>query len=149
ISVTINIPNDATEELVGQLYLKAWEVGCKGVTVYRDGSRAGVLISNDKKEDKKETVENKTNTIPTKRPQILEADVVRFQNNKEIWIEFIGKIDYKPYGIFTGLADYEYGILLPRWVNDGFIIKNRDEKGNSRYQFQYVNQRGYKTTIEE
>lgn len=148
ISVTINIPNDATEELVGQLYLKAWEVGCKGVTVYRDGSRAGVLISNDKKEDKKETVENKTNTFPTKRPQILEADVVRFQNNKEKWIAFIGKIDNKPYEIFTGLADDEDGILLPRWVNDGFIIKNRDEKGNSRYDFQYVNQRGYKTTIE-
>lgn len=148
ISVTINIPNDATEELVGQLYLKAWEVGCKGVTVYRDGSRAGVLISNDKKEDKKETVENKTNTFPTKRPQILEADVVRFQNNKEKWIAFIGKIDDKPYEIFTGLADDEDGILLPRWVNDGFIIKNRDEKGNSRYDFQYVNQRGYKTTIE-
>ncbi|HLT65178.1 MAG TPA: adenosylcobalamin-dependent ribonucleoside-diphosphate reductase, partial [Flavobacterium sp.] len=145
ISVTINIPNDATEELVGQLYLKAWEVGCKGVTVYRDGSRAGVLISNDKKEDKKETVENKTNTFPTKRPQILEADVVRFQNNKEKWIAFIGKIDNKPYEIFTGLADDEDGILLPRWVNDGFIIKNRDEKGNSRYDFQYVNQRGYKT----
>lgn len=148
ISVTINIPNDATEELVGQLYLKAWEVGCKGVTVYRDGSRAGVLISNDKKEDKKETIENKTNTFPTKRPQILEADVVRFQNNKEKWIAFIGKIDDKPYEIFTGLADDEDGILLPRWVNDGFIIKNRDEKGNSRYDFQYVNQRGYKTTIE-
>src|SRR5690606_32826812 len=148
ISVTINIPNDATEELVGKLYLKAWEVGCKGVTVYRDGSRAGVLISNDKKEDKKETVENKTNTFPTKRPQILEADVVRFQNNKEKWIAFIGKIDNKPYEIFTGLADDEDGILLPRWVNDGFIIKNRDEKGNSRYDFQYVNQRGYKTTIE-
>ena len=148
ISVTINIPNDATEELVGQLYLKAWEVGCKGVTVYRDGSRAGVLISNDKKEDKKETIENKTNTFPTKRPQILEADVVRFQNNKEKWIAFIGKIDNKPYEIFTGLADDEDGILLPRWVNDGFIIKNRDEKGNSRYDFQYVNQRGYKTTIE-
>lgn len=148
ISVTINVPNDVSEELVGQLYMKAWEVGCKGVTVYRDGSRSGVLISNDKKEEKKETVEENATSFPTKRPQILACDIVRFQNNKEKWIAFIGKIDDRPYEIFTGLADDEDGILLPRWVNDGFIIKNRDEKGNSRYDFQYVNQRGYKTTIE-
>ncbi len=149
ISVTINVPNDVTEELVGQLYMKAWEVGCKGVTVYRDGSRSGVLISNDKKEEKKtETVSEAEVSFPTKRPQILEADVVRFQNNKEKWIAFIGKIENQPYEIFTGLADDEDGILIPRWVNEGFIIKNRDEKGNSRYDFQYVNQRGYKTTIE-
>jgi len=149
ISVTINVPNDVTEELVGQLYMKAWEVGCKGVTVYRDGSRSGVLISNDKKEEKKtETVAETEVSFPTKRPQILEADVVRFQNNKEKWIAFIGKIEDQPYEIFTGLADDEDGILIPRWVNEGFIIKNRDEKGNTRYDFQYVNQRGYKTTIE-
>src|SRR5690606_11666345 len=149
ISVTINVPNDVTEELVGQLYMKAWEVGCKGVTVYRDGSRSGVLISNDKKEEKKTETEAETEaSFPTKRPQILEADVVRFQNNKEKWIAFIGKIDNHPYEIFTGLADDEDGILIPRWVNEGFIIKNRDEKGNTRYDFQYVNQRGYKTTIE-
>jgi len=149
ISVTINVPNDVTEELVGQLYMKAWEVGCKGVTVYRDGSRSGVLISNDKKEEKKtETATETEVSFPTKRPQILEADVVRFQNNKEKWIAFIGKIDNQPYEIFTGLADDEDGILIPRWVNEGFIIKNRDEKGNTRYDFQYVNQRGYKTTIE-
>lgn len=149
ISVTINVPNDVTEELVGQLYMKAWEVGCKGVTVYRDGSRSGVLISNDKKEEKKtETAPETEVSFPTKRPQVLEADVVRFQNNKEKWIAFIGKIENKPYEIFTGLADDEDGILIPRWVNEGFIIKNRDEKGNTRYDFQYVNQRGYKTTIE-
>jgi len=149
ISVTINVPNDVTEELVGQLYMKAWEVGCKGVTVYRDGSRSGVLISNDKKEEKKTEIEAETEvSFPTKRPQILEADVVRFQNNKEKWIAFIGKIENQPYEIFTGLADDEDGILIPRWVNEGFIIKNRDEKGNTRYDFQYVNQRGYKTTIE-
>lgn len=149
ISVTINVPNDVTEELVGQLYMKAWEVGCKGVTVYRDGSRSGVLISNDKKEEKKTEAAAETEvSFPTKRPQILEADVVRFQNNKEKWIAFIGKIDNQPYEIFTGLADDEDGILIPRWVNEGFIIKNRDEKGNTRYDFQYVNQRGYKTTIE-
>lgn len=147
ISVTINVPNDVTEELVGQLYMKAWEVGCKGVTVYRDGSRSGVLISNDKKEEKKTEIETEV-SFPTKRPYILEADVVRFQNNKEKWIAFIGKIEDQPYEIFTGLADDEDGILIPRWVNEGFIIKNRDEKGNTRYDFQYVNQRGYKTTIE-
>lgn len=149
ISVTINIPNDATEELVDKLYMKAWEVGCKGVTVYRDGSRAGVLLANDKKEDKKENeIEIQETNFPTKRPQILDCDIVRFQNNKEKWIAFIGKIEDQPYEIFTGLADDEDGILIPRWVNEGFIIKNRDEKGHSRYDFQYINQRGYKTTIE-
>lgn len=144
ISVTINIPNDATEELVNQLYIKAWEVGCKGVTVYRDGSRSGVLISN---EDKKEQAPAPT-SFPRKRPQILETDIVRFQNNKDKWIAFIGLIDKKPYEIFTGLADDEEGIALPRWVNDGVIIKNRDENGKSRYDFQFKNLRGYKTTIE-
>ena len=145
ISVTINLPNTATEELVGKLYLEAWQAGCKGVTVYRDGSRSGVLISNnDKNED-----ENKIlTTFPIKRPQILETDVVRFQNNKEKWIAFIGLIDEKPYEIFTGMADDEDGILIPRWANEGVIIKNRNEDGSSRYDFQYKNKRGYKTTIE-
>ncbi|MFD2550258.1 adenosylcobalamin-dependent ribonucleoside-diphosphate reductase [Bizionia sediminis] len=146
ISVTINLPNDVSEELVGELYLKAWEVGCKGVTVYRDGSRSGVLISND---DKKETDQADTLTnFPVKRPQILEADVVRFQNKKEKWIAFIGLIDGKPYEIFTGLSDDEDGILIPRWVENGLIIKNKNEDGTSRYDFQYENKRGYKTTIE-
>ncbi|NGX83592.1 adenosylcobalamin-dependent ribonucleoside-diphosphate reductase [Aequorivita sp. KMM 9714] len=146
ISVTINLPNDATEELVGKLYLEAWQAGCKGVTVYRDGSRSGVLISND---EKKEEEENETLTaFPTKRPEVLEADVVRFQNNKDKWIAFIGLIDGKPYEIFTGFADDEDGILIPRWVNNGVIIKNRNEDGSSRYDFQYKNKRGYKTTIE-
>jgi len=145
ISVTINLPNDATEELVGALYLKAWEVGCKGVTVYRDGSRSGVLLAND---DKEEKTEDGLTPFPTKRPQILEADVVRFQNSKEKWIAFIGLIDGKPYEIFTGLADDEDGILIPRWVEEGLIIKNRNEDGTSRYDFQYGNIRGYKTTIE-
>ena len=146
ISVTINVPNDATEELVNQLYIKAWEVGCKGVTVYRDGSRSGVLISNDeKKEEKTEILQP---AFPTKRPQVLEADVVRFQNNKDKWIAFVGLIDKKPYEIFTGLADDEEGIALPRWVNEGLIIKNRDADGKSRYDFQFTNLRGYKTTIE-
>lgn len=146
ISVTINIPNDATEELVNQLYIKAWEVGCKGVTVYRDGSRSGVLISNDeKKEEKTEVLQP---AFPTKRPHVLEAEIVRFQNNKDKWIAFVGLIDKKPYEIFTGLADDEEGIALPRWVNEGLIIKNRDEDGKSRYDFQFTNLRGYKTTIE-
>ena len=145
ISVTINLPNDATEELVGKLYLEAWQAGCKGVTVYRDGSRSGVLISNEeKKEEDNETL----TAFPTKRPEILEADVVRFQNSKDKWIAFIGLIDGKPYEIFTGFADDEDGILIPRWVNEGVIIKNRNEDGTSRYDFQYKNKRGYKTTIE-
>lgn len=146
ISVTINFPNDVSEDLVGELYLKAWEVGCKGVTVYRDGSRSGVLIANNEKKE-----ENKNDVLtpfPTKRPQVLEADIVRFQNKKEKWIAFIGLVDGKPYEIFTGLADDEDGILLPRLVEKGVIIKNRNEDGTSRYDFQYKNKRGYKTTIE-
>lgn len=146
ISVTINLPNDVSEDLVGDLYLKAWEVGCKGVTVYRDGSRSGVLISNEEKPEAE--TEGSSSSFPVKRPEVLEADVVRFQNNKEKWIAFIGLIDGKPYEIFTGLADDEDGILIPRWANEGHIIKNRDENGLSRYDFQYKNIRGYKTTIE-
>jgi ribonucleoside-diphosphate reductase alpha chain len=146
ISVTINLPNDVNEELVGELYLEAWEAGCKGVTVYRDGSRSGVLISNE--DHKSEEAPESLTRFPTKRPQVLDANVVRFQNNKDKWIAFIGLIDDKPYEIFTGLADDEDGILLPRWVNEGLIIKNRNENGISRYDFQFENMRGYKTTIE-
>ena len=145
ISVTINLPNDATEELVDKLYMEAWQAGCKGVTVYRDGSRSGVLISN---EENKEEEQDTLTPFPTKRPEILDADVVRFQNNKDKWIAFIGLIDGKPYEIFTGFSDDEDGILIPRWVNQGYIIKNRNEDGSSRYDFQYKNKRGYKTTIE-
>lgn len=145
ISVTINMPNDVTEEIVGECYMEAWKAGCKGVTVYRDGSRSGVLISNEKKE---EPTPGLPTPFPTERPQTLEADVVRFQNKKDKWIAFIGIIDGRPYEIFTGFADDEDGILLPRWVNEGYIIKNREADGSSRYDFQYKNTRGYKTTIE-
>jgi ribonucleoside-diphosphate reductase alpha chain len=142
ISVTINLPADASQELVGDLYIQAWKNGCKGVTVYRDGSRSGVLISNDSKEKKK------GGSFPTKRPEKLDADVVRFQNNKEKWIAFIGLMDGKPYEIFTGLSDDEDGILLPRSITKGYIIKSWEGEENSRYDFQYINKRGYKTTIE-
>lgn len=146
ISVTINMPNDVTEELVGECYMEAWKAGCKGVTVYRDGSRSGVLISTTEK--KEEPKEGAPTPFPTERPQTLEADVVRFQNKKDKWIAFIGLIDGRPYEIFTGFADDEDGILIPRWVNEGLIIKNREADGSSRYDFQYKNTRGYKTTIE-
>lgn len=146
ISVTINLPGDVTEDLVNKLYIEAWKSGCKGCTVYRDGSRSGVLISTKKKEEK---AADSTKYIPeAKRPRELEADVVRFQNNKEKWVAFIGLYDGKPYEIFTGLADDEDGILLPKSVVSGKIIKNTDEHGNKRYDFQYKNKRGYKTTIE-
>jgi ribonucleoside-diphosphate reductase alpha chain len=142
ISVTINLPSNVSEDLVGKLFFEAWKSGCKGVTVYRDGSRSGVLIS-DKKEEKKKNM-----PFPTKRPELLEADVVRFQNNREKWIAFIGLVDGLPYEIFTGLSDDEDGILLPRSVTKGYIIKNWEDEENSRYDFQYENKRGYKTTIE-
>ncbi|MDR1860898.1 MAG: adenosylcobalamin-dependent ribonucleoside-diphosphate reductase [Bacteroidales bacterium] len=141
ISVTINLPADATEELVGQLYYEAWLCGCKGVTVYRDGSRQGVLISG-KDKDKSADI------FPTKRPEVLEADIVRFQNNKDKWVAFVGLINGRPYEIFTGLQDDEDGIVLPGWITKGKIIKSRDANGASRYDFQYANKRGYKTTIE-
>src|SRR5690554_2519884 len=146
ISVTINMPQDVSEDLVGECYMEAWKAGCKGVTVYRDGSRAGVLISNEEK--KKEEEKPALSVFPTTRPTVLDAEVVRFQNAKDKWVAFIGLIDGRPYEIFTGFADDEDGIILPRWLNKGLIIKNRNEDGSSRYDFQYQNKRGYKTTIE-
>jgi ribonucleoside-diphosphate reductase alpha chain len=153
ISVTINLPADATEELVGKLYEEAWKCGCKGVTVYRDGSRAGVLLAVDnKKEDKKED-DKKANCICFEenqliRPKELDCDVVRFQNAKDKWIAFVGIYNGKPYEIFTGLADDEEGILLPKTVTEGKIIKTIDENGAKRYDFQFTNKRGFKTTVE-
>lgn len=149
ISVTINLPADITEEVVGKLYIEAWRSGCKGCTVYRDGSRSGVLVSLEKK---KKPADNQLpaygHPIVDKRPIELEADVVRFQNNKEKWIAFVGLLNGRPYEIFTGLADDEDGIFCPKSVTKGKIIKNIDEKGNKRYDFQFINKRGYKTTIE-
>ncbi|MEG2574193.1 MAG: ribonucleoside-diphosphate reductase, adenosylcobalamin-dependent, partial [Bacteroides sp.] len=147
ISVTINLPNDADEDLVNRLYVEAWKSGCKGCTVYRDGSRSGVLIS--AKSDKKDELPPcKPPTVVEIRPTILEADVVRFQNNREKWVAFVGLLEGRPYEIFTGLQDDDEGILLPKSVIAGRIIKNVDENGNKRYDFQFENKRGYKTTIE-
>lgn len=147
ISVTINLPADVSEELVNHLYVEAWKAGCKGCTVYRDGSRDNVLAAVTKKEPKHSHYMASPEAIQ-KRPAELEADVVRFQNNKEKWIAFIGLVDNKPYEIFTGLADDEDGIFCPKSVNHGKIIKTLDENGNKRYDFQFINKRGYKTTIE-
>ena len=150
ISVTINLPNDVDEALVNRLYVEAWRSGCKGCTVYRDGSRSGVLLSTkkDKKDKKEELPPCKPPTVVEVRPKVLEAEVVRFQNNKEKWVAFVGLLDGHPYGIFTGLQDDEEGISLPKSVTTGRIIKNIDEEGNKRYDFQFENKRGYKTTIE-
>lgn len=150
ISVTINLPNDVDEALVNRLYVEAWRSGCKGCTVYRDGSRSGVLLSTqkDKKDKKEELPPCKPPTVVEVRPKVLEAEVVRFQNNKEKWVAFVGLLDGHPYEIFTGLQDDEEGISLPRSVTTGRIIKNIDEEGNKRYDFQFENKRGYKTTIE-
>ncbi|MEE1232287.1 MAG: adenosylcobalamin-dependent ribonucleoside-diphosphate reductase [Phocaeicola sp.] len=145
ISVTINLPNNVDEDLINRLYVEAWRSGCKGCTVYRDGSRAGVLISTKPKEKKEE---NRNNQVVEVRPRVLEADVVRFQNNKEKWVAFVGLLDGRPYEIFTGIQDEEEGILLPKSVTTGRIIKNYDEDGVKRYDFQFENKRGYKMTIE-
>ncbi len=148
ISVTINLPSDVSEDLINDLYLQAWKVGCKGCTVYRDGSRSGVLVATQKKKEKKKEVIAVEEHTVLKRPIELEADVVRFQNNKEKWIAFIGLVNDKPYEIFTGLADDDDGIFCPKSVSKGKIIKAIDEQGNKRYDFQFINKRGYKTTIE-
>ena len=150
ISVTINLPATATEELVSQLYLEAWKSGCKGCTIYRDGSRSGVLVSVSKKEDEKKDEKRCVcfSISEYERPKELNCDIVRFQNKKEKWIAFVGLKDGRPYEIFTGIADDEEGILLPKSVTEGKIIKTTDDEGNRRYDFQYKNTRGYKTTVE-
>ena len=154
ISVTINLPNDVSEELVGQLYEEAWRSGSKGVTVYRDGSLTGVLIAVKEEKKAEEHKDDKEKRVcfnieePLVRPTELKCDIVRFQNNKDKWIAFVGLKDGRPYEIFTGIADDDDGILLPKTVIDGKIVKVKGEDGNSRYDFQFVNKRGFKTTVE-
>ena len=150
ISVTINLPNNVDEQLVNRLYVEAWRSGCKGCTVYRDGSRSGVMIAVEKKDKKKAEEKHicEPPTVTEVRPKELECDVVRFPNNKEKWVAFVGLLDGYPYEIFTGLQDDEEGISLPKSVNKGKIIKKIDENGKKRYDFQFENKRGYKTTVE-
>ena len=157
ISVTVNLPNDVDEALVDRLYVEAWRSGCKGCTIYRDGSRSGVLVSASKKDKKKPTapvvkekhvVQVDGRVVTETRPKELECDVVRFQNNKEKWVAFVGLLDGYPYEIFTGLQDDEEGIALPKTVTKGRIIKQIGADGKKRYDFQFENKRGYKTTVE-
>lgn len=149
ISVTVNLPNDVDEALVNRLYVEAWRSGCKGCTIYRDGSRAGVMVSVSKKEKKAETPAPAPHAeVVEVRPRELECDVVRFQNNKEKWVAFVGLLKGHPYEIFTGLQDDEEGISLPKTVVKGRIIKQTLEDGSHRYDFQFENKRGYKTTVE-
>lgn len=145
ISVTINLPSTVTEDLVNDLYMEAWRSGCKGCTVYRDGSRTGVLVAIEKKTETKADTSVEPHMI--KRPIELDADVVRFQNNKEKWIAFVGLVDGKPYEIFTGLADDEDGIFCPKSVTKGKIVKTVDANGVKRYDFEFINKRGYRTVI--
>lgn len=143
ISVTVNVPKDVTEEMVSDIYLKAWESGCKGMTIYREGSRSGVLISNDKKEEEKKDIFMET--MAPSRPKVVDADVIRFQNNYEKWMAVIGKIDGKPYEIFTGLSE---DFFLPPWVESGWVIKTKVKDEPTRYDFQFKDKQGYKVTIE-
>ncbi len=157
ISVTVNLPNDVDEALVNKLYVEAWKCGCKGCTIYRDGSRAGVMISVKPKDKKKAaqkaapepiTAATIRPTVTEVRPKELDCDVVRFQNNREKWVAFVGLLDGYPYEIFTGLQDDDEGIMLPKSVTKGKIIKQTNPDGTHRYDFQFENKRGYKTTVE-
>lgn len=168
ISVTVNLPANVDEALVNRLYVEAWKSGCKGCTIYRDGSRSGVMISvsNKDKKDKNNdaAAEEKVKDLSIAeeqhehicqpphvvevRPQVLDCDVVRFQNNKDKWVAFVGLLDGYPYEIFTGLQDDDEGIVLPKSVTKGKIIKQTNPDGSHRYDFQFENKRGYKTTVE-
>lgn len=146
ISVTVNVPNDAKEEMIGTIYETAWKVGCKGMTVYRDGSRAGVLVNNDSKEKKeKENQDEFHETKAPHRPDRVEADIVRFQNDHEKWVAVVGSINGRPYEIFTGVAE---DFWIPTWVQKGWILKTRPDGVSSRYDFQFEDRQGYKITIE-
>lgn len=146
ISVTVNVPNDVPEDMVSQIYLTGWESGCKGITVYRDGSRSGVLVSNDKKTEKEEIINQFLETNAPKRPDKLEAEIIQFNNENEKWIAVIGLLDGRPYEIFTGAARESFSILSQ--VKKGWVIKSKSEDGKTRYDFQYEDSHGYKTTIE-
>ena len=155
ISVTVNLPSTVSEDLVNTLYVEAWKCGCKGCTIYRDGSRSGVMISvkkDEKKDEKKDAAPAQQPCAPLpvteRRPDVLECDVVRFRNNKEKWVALVGLLDGQPYEIFTGLQDDEEGLVLPKTVTKGRIIKHVCEDGSKRYDFQFENKRGYKTTVE-
>ena len=145
ISSTINLASDVPVELVGDIYIESWKKGLKGITVYRDGSRSGILVANDdKKEPKKEGCY--AETIFPKRPKKIEAKVVRFQNDYDKWVAVVGLINNQPYEVFTGKI--EDAFILPTWLEHGWVIKNRDENGDSRYDFQFLDKQGYKVTLE-
>ncbi|MBI2279348.1 MAG: adenosylcobalamin-dependent ribonucleoside-diphosphate reductase [Bacteroidetes bacterium] len=145
ISVTVNVPNSCTEDLVSQIYQTGWESGCKGITVYRDGSRSGVLLANDKKENE-EIINKFLETNAPKRPDKLEAEIIQFNNESEKWIAVVGLLDGRPYEVFTGAAKESFSILSH--VQKGWVIKEKAADGKSRYDFQYEDSYGYKTTIE-
>ena len=142
ISVTVNLPADVTEELVSQVYLTAWESGCKGMTIYRDGSRSGVLVSNEAK--KEEEVDTFRETKAPPRPKELEVEVVRFMNEDERWIAFVGLLNNKPYEIFTGKSTDFY---IPDYVKKGWVIRQKEnETSPARYDFEYEDSYGYRVT---
>ncbi|GIV39923.1 MAG: ribonucleoside-diphosphate reductase, adenosylcobalamin-dependent [Thermonema sp.] len=145
ISVTVNIPEETSEEMVAKIYMTGWEAGCKGITVYREGSRSGVLVSDKKKKEDAQNTEFKNTNAP-KRPKVLEADVIQFKNNDEDWVAVVGLLNGRPYEIFTGRAEDSFSILSQ--VSKGWVIKNRTEEGRSRYDFQYIDKDGYRVTIE-
>ena len=144
ISVTVNVPQETTEAMVKQIYQTAWEVGCKGCTIYRDGSRSGVLISNDDKSKQNNAVFQES--VAPKRPDRLKTEVIRFQNNMEKWIAMVGLLDGRPYEIFTGRAEDTF--VFPTYVKTGWVIKQKDEDGNKSYDFQYQDKDGYRVTME-
>jgi ribonucleoside-diphosphate reductase alpha chain len=146
ISSTINLASDVTIDLVGDIYIESWQKGLKGITVYRDGSRSGILISTENKD--KVSNENKylTETFVAKRPDKVEAEIVRFHNESEKWLAVIGLVEGRPYEIFTGKMKDAFN--LPQWVDKGWVLKERNEDGSSRYDFQYIDREGYKITIE-
>ncbi|MCX6269497.1 MAG: adenosylcobalamin-dependent ribonucleoside-diphosphate reductase [Bacteroidetes bacterium] len=146
ISVTVNVPNDAKEEMISTIYETAWKVGCKGMTVYRDGSRSGVLVNSDSKDKKKKDKANEfVETTAPHRPDRLESEIVRFQNDHEKWIAVVGILNGRPYEIFTGVAE---DFWIPTWVQKGWIVKTRPDGVGSRYDFQFEDRQGYKITIE-